>query len=64
MEITKEVAENCVAWIENNIPDSASAYVYEDINGKFSVYMQVDDYDFELSENEIINRSILSVKES
>lgn len=62
MKITKEMAKNAVAYI-NEHSFFASAYSYEDSNGEIKVYLQIDDFDFELSKDEIINRSILWLEE-
>lgn len=62
MKITKEMAKNAVAYI-NEHSFSASAYSYENSNGEIKVYLQIDDFDFELSKDEIINRSILWLEE-
>ena len=62
MTITKEMAKNAVAYI-NEHSFSASSYSYEDSNGEIKVYLQIDDFDFELSKDEIINRSILWLEE-
>ena len=62
MKITKEMAKNAVAYI-NEHSFSASACSYEDSNGEIKVYLQIDDFDFELSKDEIINRSILWLEE-
>ncbi|WP_104719039.1 hypothetical protein [Helicobacter pullorum] len=62
MKITKEMAKNAVAYI-NEHSFSASVYSYEDSNGEIKVYLQIDDFDFELSKDEIINRSILWLEE-
>ena len=62
MKITKEMAKNAVAYI-NEHSFSASAYSYEDSKGEIKVYLQIEDVDFELSKDEIINRSIHWIEE-
>ena len=60
MEITKEVAENCVAWINNNIPmDITNAYIEVTNKRQYKVYIAVGGFHFELSKDEIYNRAIL-----
>ena len=55
MKITKEMAKNAVAYI-NEHSFSASAYSYEDSNGEIKVYLQIDDFDFELSNIPVLYR--------
>ena len=60
MKITEKVAQNCVAWVNNNIPmDITNAYIEVTNKHQYEVYITVGGFDFKLSKDEIYNRAIL-----
>ena len=59
MTVTKNIAENCVSYLQER---GYSAYTYK-YNNTICVYIVIEDMDLELSENEIINRHELFLAE-
>ena len=57
MKVTKQIAENCVAWFNESLCNYLNAYSYEDVDGVIRVYLSIDNYDVEISKDEIIDRS-------
>ena len=59
MKITREIAKNCVRYLQDR---GLSAYTYEN-NNVVTVYLSEDVFDLELSNNEIYNRHVLFLEE-